>query len=182
MKTIFFSFIAMMLSVCAFAQEFPLDPTTQKITYSESVDQADTKSAVLYSRAEGWAKAKKFELPATKQPLVFKCKGILTTTYPSVKIGMQETGTIAFDLTILVKDGKYKYTITSVRHEGLKGRASGGPLETKECAAGRQAISNAGWLKIKGDAIDMIPKAIEEMKAALAGSKAPASGDAAEKW
>jgi hypothetical protein len=182
MKTIFLGLFGIILSVCAFAQDLPIDATSKKITYSESVDVADVKSSVFYSRIEAWAKAKKYELPTTKQPMVFKCKGLITTTYPSVKIGMQETGTIAFDLTVLVKDGKYKYTITNVRHEGIKGRASGGPLETAECAAGRQAISNAGWLKIKADAADMIPKAIEEMKIAMTGSSTPSSGNAAETW
>ncbi len=170
---------AMMCSLTAFTQDFTIDANTQKITYTEDVEIANTKGSDLFSRAETWAQSKGYVFPAQKVPTIVKCTGSFNTQYPSVKLGMQEAGKIVFDVTIKTKDGKYKYTLTNFRHEGIKGKTSAGALEQKEPACGRQQISSAGWGKIKSDAYEQIQKLIPELKNIMAGT---AGGSTEEKW
>ncbi|MFM1876172.1 MAG: hypothetical protein RL266_1909 [Bacteroidota bacterium] len=99
----------------------PLDPKTNLITYSEVPEVAGVSSADLFDRAMKWGgeyfknfaeKLKKQDKAAGELEIFYRfpiyaydSKGVKTTT---------KQGLAQFTLTIMFKDGRYKYTITDL--------------------------------------------------------------------
>jgi hypothetical protein len=112
-----------------------VDTLTNLITYTGIVEQEESSSDSIYSRAKAWAskifapnqKDPKalFEVDKKNQKLVIN--GVLQASSYANKYAKQPMGTYQFKLTLLIKEGRYKYTITNLVHEGIKPN-SGVPL------------------------------------------------------
>ena len=93
----------------------PVDETTLKVTYSEVIIVDSTTSYQLFSRAKNWMidfykdSQIKLELPS---------EGKLSRTGSFIKVfnvnGKTESNELLYTITLAVKDGKYKYTITDI--------------------------------------------------------------------
>lgn len=105
-----------------------MDSLTNLIVYSGVVEQDESSSDSLYTRAKVWAskvfggnnKDPKglYEVDKKIQKLVIN--GVLNAYSYANKYTKQPIGTYQFKLTLLFKEGRYKYTITNLVHEGLK--------------------------------------------------------------
>lgn len=107
-----------------------IDTLTNLITYTGIVEQEESSSDSLYVRAKNWAnklfaanqKEKDpkglYEIDKKNQKLVIN--GVLPAYSYANKYTKQSIGTYQFKLTLLIKEGRYKYIITNLVHEGPK--------------------------------------------------------------
>lgn len=107
-----------------------MDTLTNLITYSGVVEQEESSADSLYARIKTFAvktfsngtKEKDpklmFEVDKKNQKLVIN--GVLPAYSYSNKYAKKAMGTYQFKMTILLKEGRYKYTITNLVHEGVK--------------------------------------------------------------
>jgi hypothetical protein len=105
-----------------------IDTLTNLITYAGIVEQEESSSDSIYGRAKTWAnkvfaanqKDPKFlyEIDKKNQKLVIN--GVIPAYSYANKYTRQPIGTYQFKLTLLIKEGRYKYTITNLVHEGPK--------------------------------------------------------------
>jgi hypothetical protein len=155
--------------------ELPVDPETQKITYTEVV-QIDSKTSqgTVYDRALSWAMNNKYKITKMdKTNGVLGCEGSINITYPGPRVGMNDNGFIKFDVTITSKGGRYKYVMTNFRHEGHKGKGNGGALELAKAECGKYVLPDNGWLKIKKDTPALMNKVITDLKVSIEPQSTP---------
>lgn len=99
-----------------------LDSNTNLITYGGVVEQEESGSDSLYARAKKFGekifgKDKTiFELQKYGQKLIMN--GSITAYAYSNKYTKKSIGKYEFKMTILIKEGRYKYTITNLVHQG----------------------------------------------------------------
>ena len=102
-----------------------IDSVTNLITYLGVVEQEETGSDSLYTRAKRWATARfgksekgVFELDKKNQKLIIK--GTLTAYNYNSKYTKRAIGKYEFKVTVWIKEGRYKYQISNLVHEGIK--------------------------------------------------------------
>jgi hypothetical protein len=99
-----------------------LDSNTNLITYSGVVEQEESGSDSLYARAKKFGeklfgKDKSiFELQKYGQKLVMN--GSITAYSYANKYNKKSIGKYEFKMTVYIKEGRYKYTITNLVHQG----------------------------------------------------------------
>jgi|WetSurMetagenome_2_1015567.scaffolds.fasta_scaffold92090_1 hypothetical protein len=112
---------------------FPFDSTTGRITYTGIVEVKGLTSQQIYLRATEWF-AQTFvsgksviDLDDAVSGKIIG-KGNLSFTYKNLMV-TSPGGCVHFTITVLTKDGRYKYIITNLEHEGVSNLPSAGMLE-----------------------------------------------------
>lgn len=106
-----------------------MDTLTNLIVYSGVVEQEESSSDSLYTRTKNWANKLfiegkgtdtkgLYEVDKKNQKLVIN--GWLPAYSYANKYSKQLIGKYQFKLTVLIKEGRYKYTITNLVHEAVK--------------------------------------------------------------
>lgn len=103
-----------------------IDSVTNLITYVEVIEQEESGSDSLYIRAKRWAQARfsknndktLFEEDKKNQKLVIN--GVLPAFRYNSKYTKRSIGKYQFQMTVWIKEGRYKYQITRLVHEGIK--------------------------------------------------------------
>lgn len=107
-----------------------LDSATNLITYAGVVEQEESGSDSLYLRAKKWVtntfgKEIKLELDKRNQKLTYL---VSTPAYAyTSKYSRRQIGTFEFKITVLIKEGRYKFQFTNFVHETTKPSAGGKP-------------------------------------------------------
>jgi hypothetical protein len=146
----------------SFSQELPVDTTTKKITFSEVIPVAGANKDQLYSRAKNLNMLRENVKVDNKTEGTYSYKGQIKVTYPAPQVGMNHTGFVNYVVTMFVKDGKYKYTITDFVHTSDKG--NGGTLEGKLPECNKYVLTVAGWNAIKKQTNDNMQILIKNIK------------------
>jgi hypothetical protein len=100
-----------------------IDSATNLITYYGVIEQEESGSDSLYSRAKRWAsktygKEIKVEVDKRNQKLTYIGR-IPAYAYIN-KYSKRPLGTFEFKMTFLIKEGRYKYVISNLVHESVK--------------------------------------------------------------
>ncbi|GAB1449201.1 MAG: DUF4468 domain-containing protein [Bacteroidetes bacterium] len=100
-----------------------VDSTTNLITYSGVVEQEESGSDSLYLRTKRWAekaftKDTKVELDKRNQKLVYIAY-IPAYSYLN-KYTKRNIGKYEMKFTVLIKEGRYKYSVSNLVHESVK--------------------------------------------------------------
>lgn len=169
------------ISFLGFSQKQTIDPDTKLITYSEVIEIPSTSKDELYLRANTWL-SRAFK--SAKAVIDFQdkeagkiiAKGNIGTTIKVPLVGKQDAGNINITITILIKDGKYKYTIDNLTHSkpfSTPGNwASIGPLEQEKAKAGMMVRPSQGeWKDLKEDAFKSIEEIVSDLKKAMLKSE-----------
>lgn len=99
-----------------------LDSNTNLISYNGVIEQEESGSDSLYARAKKFGekifgKDKNiFELQKSGQKLIMN--GSITAYSYANKYNKKSIGKYEFKLIVLIKEGRYKYTITNLVHQG----------------------------------------------------------------
>lgn len=99
-----------------------LDSNTNLITYQGVVEQEESGSDSLYARAKKFGEKlfgkdkNVFETQKYGQKLVMN--GTITAYSYANKYNKRSTGKYEFKMTVLIKEGRYKYTISNLVHQG----------------------------------------------------------------
>ena len=178
-KTLFFQLVFTLIANIATSQTtLPVDTETGKVTFSEvvKVDSSLTQNA-LYLNAQKWlTKAFKDANSAIqfedKEEGKVIAKGTDEVRFKQgMQIGDQSGGHFGFTLTITVKDGRYKYTITDISHTGDKVVGfpkDGGAVELQSPACGKWGMGDKLWVELKGKFHDHMKSLIESLKSGMA--------------
>ena len=123
MKSFFLTIVFASLSLYASAQNLPVDPDTKKVTYSEVVEVPGISKNDLYTRAQTWfaktyGSSKSVLEIQDKENGKLLGKGLTDVSFRNPPLGARYGGIVRYTISILVKDGKYKYTISDFYHEG----------------------------------------------------------------
>lgn len=177
-------FTLMLILVLTFrisAQDLPLNPETNKVTYSEVIEVKGASKDDLYLRAKNWALSNSYK-PKTdrKAEGSYITKGQFTVQYPSPMKGMNHSGKVTFTMSISLKDGKYRYEMTDFIHESDRG--NGGKLENTDPACGKYTLVPAGWSKIKSLTPDEVEKIIKSLKEAMDSNYSAQPVKKSEDW
>lgn len=101
--------------------QFPIDPDTKKITYSEVIKLDSTiRKADLYSRAMEWfaktyISSNEVIQMADREEGRIIGKAVMKVYYKSM--GREYPSKLRYTVSIFVKQGRYKYEITDFIHE-----------------------------------------------------------------
>lgn len=102
-----------------------IDSVTNLITYLGVIEQEETGSDSLYVRARRWANKKfgkndksVFEIDKKNQKLVIN--GTITAYRYGSKYTKRDIGKYHFKMTVMIKEGRYRYQISNFVHEGIK--------------------------------------------------------------
>lgn len=167
----------------------PLDPQTQLITYQGVVLVPGATQAELFARAQAWV-ARAYPLhnaeierqdPAAGQLALRGTRLVaLRTSYDHVA-RPSCAGVVTHQLTIYVKDGRYKFILTNLRHDarGTPNLRSGGPLEPDKANLSGYAGLGSGkpWADLKQAATRDIRGLLASLQAALTLGQAPPAAD-----
>lgn len=178
-KHLFFCSVFTLLSVSiAFAQKevinLPIDPETNKITYSEvvSVDSITTKQE-LYLKAKEWFlhafnSAQNVIQFDDKESGKIIGKGLISvgSTLGPVK-SSDNLGVVDFVIEIQLKNGKYRYIFTDLWHDAQNSIFSPGDLRLEKPGGGLGSMGQKNWNGIKIQTDDHIKAMIKSLKISM---------------
>ncbi len=107
------------------AGTLPIDGESKLISYEKIVDVADTKKSDLFERAVTWINdfyPNPADVVREKNPEMGRilCKARFKIFNPADKNGVTtDAGVVQYTLTLLFKDGKYKYKFTEFNWKQL---------------------------------------------------------------
>lgn len=159
------------------AASLPIDAQTKRITYEGVVEVSGVNKIELYRRAYEWvAKAYRSANDVIqmqdKEAGQLVAKGSMRATGRSLGMTM-DAGAVRHTLTIYVKDGRYKYVLTNLSHEGqvFTNVSSLGPLEQEKVSS----VTKKFWTTVKQEANRDAYRLIAELQESmtLKGKKDP---------
>lgn len=163
------------------AAGLPVDPQTHLITYQGVVEVPGVSKADLYTRANAWVantyrSANAVIQMQDKEAGQLIVKGLTRVTVRS--LGMNaDAGVVRHTLTIYVKDGRYKYVLTGLTHDGTgtPNIFSAGPLEQEIGKLYSMGNSKKQWDEIKRQANQDAYRLVADLQAAMSlkGAKDP---------
>lgn len=165
MKKYYLMIFSLMIFGISFGQELPVDSLTKKVTFSETVTVTGATKDVLYTRAKNLNMLRENVKADNKAEGTYSYKGQFKVNYPAPQVGMQHSGFVDYVVTVFVKDGKYKYTITNFVHTSDKG--NGGKLEGKLPECNKYVLTAAGWGTIKKQTREKMDTLIKNIKGSM---------------
>lgn len=138
-----------LFSISLFAQNFPIDQGTGKITYMKTMVCDNMDASTIYTTAKEWTNENNLVLTTDEVNKKIVCSGTIEVSYRPAKGTSNEDGTVNYTLHIGVKEGKYRYILVDFVHKGSSG--DGGKLENTKPDCGTTTITNHAWSGIKQD-------------------------------
>ncbi|MBC8397472.1 MAG: DUF4468 domain-containing protein [Flavobacteriales bacterium] len=150
MKTILLSSFIMLSSI-VFAQEFPINEKTGKVSYEGIIKVEGASTTDLYIKANEW-----FALAFNSANNVIQMqdkdagKIIGKGLFQVAKSGYPN-GVFDFTIKFTAKEGRYMYVITDISHDkrGSDLNGSGGAIENDKPACGSMNMGKKHWEKLK---------------------------------
>ena len=161
--------ILMLASVSLNAQNWPIDPTTKEINFTSVVTIDSAAKNDLFVRANEWfAKtfndSKEVIQMSDKESGKIVGKGIFKVYFHS--FGTKDAGYVHYTISIMVKDGRYKYSLNDLYHsnEGATpGIGSGGNLINEKADCGNFNLTKKIFDEIKLQAYDQSMALVESL-------------------
>jgi len=155
------------------AQELPVDKETGKITFTDVVQLENTTISPeqLYSIAREWF-ATTFNSANDVLQMDDKDLGKLIgkANFGIDMTAYQTDSHVDFTISVFVKEGRYKYTITDLEHVSNQNGYSGGALEDDKPDCGGMRMVKKGWLQVKEQTSEKVALIIADLKATMASS------------
>jgi len=161
----------LLFSSTLFAQkELPMG-TSGLVEFTEVVKVAGLSKGELYANAKAWFAS------SYKSPNVIKSENDMNGTINAKSMfkimskpgGTEKGGFVHYVLNLEIKEGRYKYTITSLKHSDKTNRiGTGGKLEREEPFCGYDVMSAEMWSGIKDLCVEGVEELIEKLKKGMA--------------
>ena len=124
-------FISFLTFFTAKAQVLPIDSTTRKITFQETIALDSLSKDTLFARSLEWMthyyKTSKFDVNDKISKIGIESYFIVSLTYD---FKYKSEHNVTYEILINVRDGKYKYSLTNFTIYAVKtGPKSSQPLE-----------------------------------------------------
>lgn len=142
-------------------------PARPETKFSEVVFLDSVPSSKILERAINWVK---LETPryvkANRVSSGNKVECVATFTIKPKQLNPEfdYTGKITMKVSIEVKDGKYRYTISNIQHKSTSGKVNGGSIDNVVPETGSMSMDDVTWKKVKGEAIKDAQIVINDIK------------------
>jgi len=150
------------------------------VTFEEVVEVPNMPKGLLFENAKSWI-VSYYKSPRTIQEEDDMEGTILTRSMFRIKSdpgGTRPGGVINYSMEIKVRAGKYKYSISNLRHSDKTERiGSGGKLERSEPLCGYKEMKEEQWQGIKVQTRSEVENLIEAFKKGMACASPDASDD-----
>jgi len=150
------------------------------ITFEEVVETSKMPKGLLFENAKTWFgsyyRSSKTIQEQDAMEGTIKAKSMFKIM--SETDGTKPGGVINYTWDIKIREGKYKYSISNLRHSDKTGNiGSGGKMERVEPLCGYKEMKEEQWLDIKSQAKVEIEKLIAAFKEGLAYTSPDESDD-----
>jgi hypothetical protein len=162
--------LTFVLPQISFAQESDAPAKKEETKLSEVITADTVGSSELLARAINWIK-KESTLYGKTAGVTTASKAEVTITYHTKPKELRPqcdfTGKITFRVMIECKYGKYRYTVTHIKHQCTVGEASGGAIDNETPECGTMIMTVLTWKKLKGDMNTKAAHVANELKEAM---------------
>jgi len=146
-------------SISAFGQELPINEKTGKVSYENIIKAEGSSASDLYVLANVWFiktfnSANASILNNDKESGKIIGKGVISVRIKNIYMGYLAGG---FDYTFnfTAKEGRFRYVITDIKHEGKEEYIhSGGIIENEKPECGSMNMSKKTWKNLKAQVHD----------------------------
>lgn len=165
MKIVFSLILGCVAAFHSFAQTFPIDTATKKITYTGVENVTGATQAVLFKRTHNLNVSGSGILADKPADGYYSYKGEFKVTYHAPQPGIMHSGKVTYTVVVACKDGRYKYVITDLVHSSEKG--NGGALEKTTPECNKYVLTMQGWGDIKRLTAAEMEKLVANIKVTL---------------
>lgn len=171
MKNIISLFVALHLVFTLQAQSFPKN-SAGDIEYTGVVTTEGYSKNDLYVQIRAWI-TKNFKDGNEVIQMDDKEDGRIIAKGISKLDRYQYFGWINYTIDIQVKDGRYKYTISNVRHELPLDATiyTPGTFTAEKAGGGLHTMGNPRWLKIKQESSSKLKRLEQKLQTIITGEK-----------
>jgi len=146
-------------SMSAFGQELPINAKTGKVSYENIIKAEGSSASDLYVLANTWF-TKTFSstnagiVNADKEAGKIIAKGVIPVRIANIYMGYGAGG-FDFTITFTAKEGRCRYVITDIKHDGKETTMhSGGIIENEKPECGSKNMSKKKWNNLKAQVHD----------------------------
>ena len=142
-------------SISVFGQELPINEKTGKVSYENIIKAEGTSASDLYMQANAWF-AKTFNsenyagiVNSDKEAGKIIAKGVIAVRIANIYMAYAAGG-FDFTITFTAKEGRCRYVITDIKHDGKEDTMhSGGIIENEKPECGSMNMSKKKWNNLK---------------------------------
>jgi len=124
-------------------------------------------SAELLNRAIAWVKeenTKYVKKGGTSSGSKAECIASFSIKPKELNPEVDFTGKILMKVVIEVKDSKYRYTASEIKHVSKSGKVNGGVIDNVVPECGSMVMKDITWRKIKGEALKHAALVVADLK------------------
>lgn len=124
-------------------------------------------SSELLNRAIAWVKeenTKFLKKGGTSSGSKAECIASFSTKPKELNPEVDYTGKILMKVVIEVKDSKYRYTVSEIKHVSKNGKVNGGSIDNVVPECGSMVMKDMTWKKLKGEALRNASLVVADLK------------------
>lgn len=172
MKKVLLASVCLCFCTFSFAQRnnlyfyWPINSTTHKIDFAETVYIVNADAATLSKTAEAYLKnhfkSERDTIATDPSSNEVTCKGVYLVSVP--ELGQRGEGYISFTLALTTYKNAYRYSLTNLEHHPLNDDdVTGGALEREKSLSG-YLFPKKYWDDLKGKCFYTIQTTLEGLK------------------
>jgi hypothetical protein len=145
--------------------EFAKKPVETKLTEVVSTDSVG--SGDLVKRMMAWIKLENNKFKKNEggsNGSKVECLAVFPAKPRELNPEVDYTGRFTMKVMVECKTGKYRYTISDIKHISKSGTTSGGNIDNKVPECGSMAMHDVVWKKLRGEALTDAALLVEDLK------------------
>ncbi len=134
---------------------------------SEVIMTDSLPSSELLNRAINWMKAESYKYvkkSATSSASKAECVASFVIKPKELNPEVDYTGKVLMTVVIEVKDSKYRYTVSEIKHLSKSGKTSGGSIDNLVPECGSMSMKEMTWKKLKAEALKNASIVVADIK------------------
>jgi hypothetical protein len=146
-------------------EDAPKKKVETKMT--EVVVTDSLSSSELLTRALAWVKEESVKYQkkgGTSSGSKAECVASFVTKPKELNPQVDYTGKILMKVVIEVKDSKYRYTVSEIKHVSKSGKVNGGSIDNVVPECGSMVMKDVTWKKLKGEALRNAALVVADLK------------------
>ncbi len=135
--------------------------------FTEVIVTDSLPSSELLNRAIAWVKeenAKYVKKGGSSSGSKAECIASFSIKPKELNPEVDYTGKILMKVVIEVKDSKYRYTVSEIKHVSKSGKVNGGSIDNVVPECGSMVLKDVTWKKMKGEALRNAALVVADLK------------------
>ncbi len=168
-------FLVCLFSFSAVAQSTEVKPKEEEDAPKKKAETKLTEvvvtdslpSSELLNRAIAWMKeesVKYVKKSGSSSGSKAECIASFSIKPKELNPEVDYTGKILMKVVIEVKDSKYRYTVSEIKHVSKSGKVNGGSIDNVVPECGSMVLKDVTWKKMKGEALRNAAQVVADLK------------------